>query len=419
MDLGAAADGIALVSLAGKLLASLVVTILCAGLAALGWFSRKKWYLLSCLVLLLANLAYLALVTSCTGVGQLPMCTLGLGTILAVGVTAIVGLGRCRPRIQFRLRTLLIAILVLSLPLSLAGCMIRNWNDYRIAVYDCGNGRSIEIRRESWCDFANMALYRVMEGNTTVQQKSDLMWVEGGTHLSTSSFELLDADGGQLVALRYRNESVGFDELPDLSARESWTQKLVSATVVLIHDFETHLSWPANESAHDSLLRRLVDEHPEWQVDDQNEEMLQSVQHLKLADTPIGGDELACIAALPNLRHLILSKCTCVDFGRTRVTNLGLAPLGALTNLETLHFYDTPMSDTGLRHLEGLTKLQVLYVSGIQITDAGTKHFRNLTNLHFLNLRGTRVTPEGVEKLQEALPKCEIAYDEAVADRNE
>ena len=105
MDLGAAADGIALVSLAGEFLASLAVTILCAGLAALGWFSREKWYLLSCLVLHLANPAYLALVTNCTGVEKLPMFALVLGTILTVGVAAIVELGRCRPRIQFRLST--------------------------------------------------------------------------------------------------------------------------------------------------------------------------------------------------------------------------------------------------------------------------------------------------------------------------
>jgi len=118
MDLGAAAEGLALVSLAGKSLASLAVAIFCVGLAALGWFSRNKWYLLACLVFLLADLVYLAFVVVGIGIGQLPMFAPTLGTILAVGVTAIVGLSRCRPRIQFRLRTLLIAILVVSLPLS-------------------------------------------------------------------------------------------------------------------------------------------------------------------------------------------------------------------------------------------------------------------------------------------------------------
>ena len=47
---------------------------------------------------------------------------------------------------------------------------------------------------------------------------------------------------------------------------------------------------------------------------------------------------------------------------------------------------------------------------GIQVTDSGLGHLKGLSSLEFLDLRDTQVTPEGVQKLQEALPECQIEY---------
>jgi len=216
---------------------------------------------------------------------------------------------------QFRLRTLLIAILVLTLPLALIGWLIRNWDDYHEATFRCGNGRFIEIRRKPSWDYASEALYQVVQDGAVVQPKRTFMWIDNTTPLSASSFELIAAENDHLFALRYRNESIGLDELPDLSAGESWTQKLVSSTVVLIHDFETHSSWPAIDSANGLLLQRLIDGHPKWRDYKRNQKMLQSIQFLSLTDVQVGEDELACITTLPNLKYLALENCTITDEG--------------------------------------------------------------------------------------------------------
>jgi hypothetical protein len=47
---------------------------------------------------------------------------------------------------------------------------------------------------------------------------------------------------------------------------------------------------------------------------------------------------------------------------------------------------------------------------GTKVKDAGLEHLETLKNLDELDLRNTNVTPKGGEKLQEALPTCQIDY---------
>jgi hypothetical protein len=42
------------------------------------------------------------------------------------------------------------------------------------------------------------------------------------------------------------------------------------------------------------------------------------------------------------------------------------------------------------------------------VNDAGLEHLKGLTNLRTLNLTETKVTDHGVNKLRQALPKCDI-----------
>jgi hypothetical protein len=86
--------------------------------------------------------------------------------------------------------------------------------------------------------------------------------------------------------------------------------------------------------------------------------------------------------------------------------------LKRLTKLEMLGFYHAQITDAGLEHVAGLTTLTELTLEGTEITDAGVTHLERLTGLAILELSGTQVTPEGVKKLREALPECEIVYDE-------
>ena len=57
-----------------------------------------------------------------------------------------------------------------------------------------------------------------------------------------------------------------------------------------------------------------------------------------------------------------------------------------------------------------LVHLGLLDLDSTNVTDAGLKHLEGLTGLAELNLYGTQVTDEGVNKLQQALPNCEIIH---------
>ena len=336
MDLGAAADGIALVSLAGKSLASLAVAIICAGLAAMGWFSRKKWYLLACLVLLLANLVYLASVISDTG--QVPVFASVLGTNLAMGVVAMIGLGRCRPRIQFRLRTLSIAVLVLSVPLQ--------WFAMRM--------QRARMQRE-----AIVAIKRL--GGTAYYEWE---FKSGGTKPSSTWWRnVLGHDYfDKVVLVRFANAQIGDTDLEHV-------KNLPDLESLFLGDTEVS----------DAGLEYL--------------ERLTSLEYIELTNTHITD------AGMPHLTGL--SKLSVLVLNGTQVTDAGLESLKQLTNMECLRLEGTHVTDAWLEHPAGLTDLEDLGLGNTQITDAGLAYLKKLTKLRSLSLTGTPITEAGLVNLKE------------------
>ena len=73
-----------------------------------------------------------------------------------------------------------------------------------------------------------------------------------------------------------------------------------------------------------------------------------------------------------------------------------------------VYFPNTKITDAGLVPLKAFTQLQTLNLWGPGITDAGLEHLKGLTQLQMLGLERTDVTDQGVKKLQVALPNCEI-----------
>lgn len=115
---------------------------------------------------------------------------------------------------------------------------------------------------------------------------------------------------------------------------------------------------------------------------------LPRLQKLLIVRTPITGSGLSHLACLDRLQEL--------DLRGTRLNNRGLETLSGVTQLRVLGLDRSWISDDGLRHLSGLTTLEYLGLGENDISDAGLKYLAGLTNLRSLGLRDTRITDDGL-----------------------
>jgi hypothetical protein len=115
-------------------------------------------------------------------------------------------------------------------------------------------------------------------------------------------------------------------------------------------------------------------------------------------------DDLACFEALPTLKSFRLGPAL-------RITDVGLAHLENLTQLERLCLSSRGITDAALVHVKPMSKLRILLVTmSPSVGDGGLVHLKGLKQLKNLNVRGTAITIEAVAELQKALPNCDIRY---------
>jgi len=127
---------------------------------------------------------------------------------------------------------------------------------------------------------------------------------------------------------------------------------------------------------------------------------LNSLNSLGLSGTQLTDAGLEHLESLTSLEHLGLHE--------TSVTGEGFKHLKGLTSLVSLCLRFTNVTDAGLEHLKGLTNLACLDLRSTQVTDDGLENLKGLNCLESLGLAETDVTHEGVQRLQEALPNCYI-----------
>lgn len=66
-----------------------------------------------------------------------------------------------------------------------------------------------------------------------------------------------------------------------------------------------------------------------------------------------------------------------------------------------------------------MPKLTNLQLDSLQITDDGLKYLENMPQLEGLEINGTKVTTKGIDKLQRALPNCQIVWEWEIANPSE
>ena len=130
-----------------------------------------------------------------------------------------------------------------------------------------------------------------------------------------------------------------------------------------------------------------------WQVFDRERyktQVLAFAAHLSFSSW-ITDRELGDLQGLNHLQSLSLSG--------KKVSNIGLAALGALSGLQTLSLSYTQVSDDGLGILGRLSRLQTLSLSYAQVGDDGLRMLSKLSGLQGLDLKGTRVSNDGLAAL--------------------
>ena len=150
-----------------------------------------------------------------------------------------------------------------------------------------------------------------------------------------------------------------------------------------------------------------------------------SLQGLSLHGTKITDGGLEYLRRLPELEGLNLQGTSVTDTGLehlqvltglkelslegTKVTDAGIVRLRKLPKLELLILDGTEVTDDGLQAIKGLPSLQFLSLANTVITDAGLEHLKGLSNLETLTLVDTNVvTPDGIETLRKSLPNCKM-----------
>lgn len=104
----------------------------------------------------------------------------------------------------------------------------------------------------------------------------------------------------------------------------------------------------------------------------------------------------------------IADRFTDLNLGRSKITDAGMATIGAMKNLTRLRLENTALTDAGVDALAGLAKLEYLNLYGTKITDAALAKLEKLANLKTLYAWQTGVTKPAAEALHAKLPKLII-----------
>ena len=78
--------------------------------------------------------------------------------------------------------------------------------------------------------------------------------------------------------------------------------------------------------------------------------------------------------------------------------------LNNFSHFHKLNIRSSPVSDVGLAYITRITNLEILNISDTEVTDSGLEILENIKSLKRLNIRNTEVTQKGIAKFQQASP---------------
>ncbi|MGE3410020.1 MAG: leucine-rich repeat domain-containing protein [Pirellulales bacterium] len=247
-----------------------------------------------------------------------------------------------RRRFRFSLRTLLVSIALLSLPLSWIGWNMRQAARQRESVEEIRKEAGFESIRYDW------------------QYTSG---PDGGWRIPWPNWlrkQLGDDFFYRVVYVRSLKTNAGLAHLENLQ-----------------HLRELDL-WTYDSEVTDAGLQHIKG--------------LSQLEVLSLRATK------ATDAGLEHLRGL--SRLRTLNLSQTQFAGTGFQHLKGLKQLRDLDLSRTLVSDVGLAHLKELKQLESLNLWATQVTDAGLEHLHGLDQLRSFDVNVNVVTNAGLLKLQ-------------------
>jgi hypothetical protein len=136
---------------------------------------------------------------------------------------------------------------------------------------------------------------------------------------------------------------------------------------------------------------------------------LKKLERLYMWDVShVSDDGVAHLRRLNNLRYIHLSS--------SLITDKSLAIFAEMPKLEGLSLQFNQFSDEGLKLFSHCHNLESLWVCGRQderpnlITDASLKRLQNLTKLKTLGVQNTLITANGLGDFSKAVPACKVSH---------
>lgn len=289
---------------------------------------------------------------------------------------------------QFRLRTILLLVILASLPLGRLGMRldrIRRQQPAIVAVENAGGAVWI-VRKPTKSPAAVPRLSRVYDSQ---RREVGALWqvVE-------------DAQYGEAVCVYFPSAS-----LNSHPGNRSGATVSVDGQDVAMH---SNGEWYVHGNSQE-LWRNFRESRQPSPFDWSTLEALPFLQILDLGDRPITDDDLEQIALTSDL-HALLAR-------GANVTDKGLAFVGRLNDLRILSLDGAAITDAGLKSLADLQRLEVLELDHSQIRGAGLKHLAAMSHLKLLSLRHTPLTDEGLEHLAKLTELRRLYfYDTTVTD---
>ncbi|MBQ2821721.1 MAG: hypothetical protein IJF17_09090 [Thermoguttaceae bacterium] len=151
---------------------------------------------------------------------------------------------------------------------------------------------------------------------------------------------------------------------------------------------------------------------------------LTDMRKLNLRGNYLSSDSLKACAGMTKLTQLIVSENIIDDEGvkylenlgalehldlwANMVTDAGVDSLVKIASLKKLSLVGNQITDAGVEKLTALPKLEDLDIAETQITDACVDALAKIKTLKKVSFRATGVSEEAIQKLQAALPNCQV-----------